>query len=105
MTLEDLLEEIVGEIHDEKDTVSDTFQSEGSDTILTNGDIEIDKINEIFQTNIPEGDDYSRLNGLLHEKLRDIPKEGDKIEIESLKIMIEKVSKNKAEKIRIEKIK
>ena len=105
VTLEDLLEEIVGEIHDEKDTVSDTFQSEGSDTILTNGDIEIDKINEIFQTNIPEGDDYSRLNGLLHEKLRDIPKEGDKIEIESLKIMIEKVSKNKAEKIRIEKIK
>lgn len=105
VTLEDLLEEIVGEIHDEKDTVQEIFQSEGTDVILTNGDIEIDKINEIFKTAIPEGDDYSRLNGLLHEKLRDIPKEGDKIEIDSLRIMIEKVSKNKPDKIRIEKIK
>ena len=105
VTLEDLLEEIVGEIHDEKDTVQETFQSEGNDVILTDGDIEIDKINEIFKTSIPEGDDYSRLNGLLHEKLRDIPKEGDKIEIDSLRIMVEKVSKNKPDKIRIEKIK
>ena len=105
VTLEDLLEEIVGEIHDEKDTVQEIFQSEGNDTILTDGDIEIDKINEIFKTSIPEGDDYSRLNGLLHEKLRDIPKEGDKIEIGSLRIIIEKVSKNKPDKIRIEKIK
>ena len=104
VTLEDLLEEIVGEIHDEKDTVQEIFQSEGNDTILTDGDIEIDKINEIFRTSIPEGDDYSRLNGLLHEKLRDIPKEGDKIEIDSLRIIIEKVSKNKPDKIRIEKI-
>tara|TARA_Y100000590_G_scaffold253013_1_gene284214 strand:- start:2197 stop:3441 length:1245 start_codon:yes stop_codon:yes gene_type:complete len=105
VTLEDLLEEIVGEIHDEKDEVQENFQKEGNNTILTDGDIEIDKINEIFKTNIPEGDDYSRLNGLLHEKLHDIPKEGDKIEIDSLRIMIEKVSKNKPEKIRIEKIK
>ena len=105
VTLEDLLEEIVGEIHDEKDTIEEIFQSEGNDAILTDGDIEIDKINEIFKTSIPEGDDYSRLNGLLHEKLRDIPKEGDKIEIGSLRIIVEKVSKNKPDKIRIEKIK
>ncbi|MDC0199568.1 hemolysin family protein [Candidatus Nitrosopelagicus sp.] len=105
VTLEDLLEEIVGEIHDEKDRVQQVFQSEGNDAILTDGDIEIDKINEIFKTSIPEGDDYSRLNGLLHEKLRDIPKEGDKIEIDSLRIMVEKVSKNKPDKIRIERIK
>jgi len=105
VTLEDLLEEIVGEIRDEKDKIQQVFQSEGNDAILTNGDIEIDKINEIFKTSIPEGNDYSRLNGLLHEKLRDIPKEGDKVEIESIRIMIEKVEKNKPEKIRIEKIK
>ena len=76
VTLEDLLEEIVGEIHDEKDTVQQVFQMKET-MCSANGDIEIDKINEIFKTNIPEGDDYSRLNGLLHEKLRDIPKEGD----------------------------
>jgi len=105
VTMEDLLEEIVGEIEDEKDTPKPAqFQSIDKDTIITDGDIEIDTINEIFKTQVPQGDDYASLNGLLHEKLRDIPKEGDKIEVDSLRIVIEKVSKNKPEKVRIERI-
>jgi CBS domain containing-hemolysin-like protein len=106
VTLEDLIEEIVGEIRDETDSITPTiFQSVDKNTIITNGDIEIDKINEIFKTGVPEGEDYASLNGLLHDKLHDIPKEGDKIEVDSLRIVVEKVSKNKPEKIRIEKIK
>ena len=105
VTLEDLVEEIVGEIHDETDVTKDNFQREGDSTIITNGDIEIDELNEIFKTRIPQGDDYATLSGLLHEKLRDIPKEGDRIIIDSLRIIIEKVLKNKPEKIRIEKVK
>ena len=105
VTLEDLLEEIVGEIQDETDTEKPSFQRDGQNAIVTDGDIEIDTINDIFKSNIPPGDDYSTLNGLLHEKLHDMPKEDDKIEIGSLRIIIEKVSKNKPEKIRIEKIK
>jgi len=104
VTLEDLLEEIVGEIEDETDTEKPSFQRDGQNAIVTDGDIEIDIINEIFKTDIPPGDDYSTLNGLLHEQLHDMPKEDDKIEIGSLRIIIEKVSKNKPEKIRIEKI-
>ena len=105
VTLEDLLEEIVGEIEDESDKVRPIeFQNVDKDTIITNGDIEIDKINEIFKSNVPEGDDYASLNGLLHEKLQDIPKEGDKVEIDSLRIVVEKVKKNRPEKIRIERI-
>ena len=105
VTLEDLLEEIVGEIEDETDlTRSKGYEKIDQDTIITNGDIEIDTINEIFKTNVPEGDDYASLNGLLHEKLRDIPQEGDKVEIEELRIIVEKVSKNIPQKIRIERI-
>ena len=104
VTLEDLLEEIVGEIIDETDIESQSFQNEGKDTIVTDGDIEIDTINKIFETDIPQGDDYSRLNGLLHERLHDIPKEGDKIEICSLRIMVEKMVENKPQRIKIEKI-
>ena len=103
-TLEDLIEEIVGEIRDETDVKKTVFHHIDKDTIVTNGDIEIDTVNEIFKTNVPEGDDYASLNGLLHEKLHDIPKEGDKIEIDSLRIVVEKVSKNIPERIRIEKI-
>jgi len=106
VTLEDLIEEIVGEIEDESDPVKPTmYERIDKDTIITNGDIEIDKINEIFKTNVPEGDDYASLNGLLHEKLQDIPQAGDKIEIDDLRIVVEKVLKNVPQKIRIEKIK
>ena len=106
VTLEDLLEEIVGEIEDETDLTRGTgYQRIDQDTIITNGDIEIDVVNDIFKTNIPDGDDYASLNGLLHERLQDIPQEGDKVELEELRIIVEKVSKNIPQKIRIEKIK
>jgi len=105
VTLEDLVEEIVGEIEDETDLPRPLgYEKIDQDTIITNGDIEIDIINEIFKTNIPEGDDYASLNGLLHEKLKDIPQEGDKVELEELRIIVEKVSKNIPQKIRIERI-
>ena len=106
VTLEDLLEEIVGEIEDETDLTRQAgYEKIDQDTIITDGDIEIDIINDIFKTNVPEGDDYASLNGLLHEKLQDIPQEGDKVEINELRIIVEKVSKNIPKKIRIEKIK
>ncbi|MFQ5440476.1 MAG: hemolysin family protein [Nitrosopumilaceae archaeon] len=106
VTLEDLIEEIVGEIEDETDVEKPTeYERIDQDTIITNGDIEIDEINKIFKTNVPEGDDYATLNGLLHEKLQDIPQAGDKIEVEDLRIVVEKVFKNVPQKIRIEKIK
>jgi CBS domain containing-hemolysin-like protein len=106
VTLEDLLEEIVGEIEDETDVIKQvTYERIDQDTIITNGDIEIDVVNDIFKTSIPDGDDYASLNGLLHEKLQDIPQEGDKIETNELRIIVEKVSKNIPKRIRIEKIK
>ena len=105
VTLEDLVEEIVGEIEDETDMPrSSGYEKIDQDTIIVNGDIEIDIINKIFKTNIPDGDDYATLNGLLHERLQDIPQEGDKVELKELRIIVEKVIKNIPKKIRIERI-
>jgi CBS domain containing-hemolysin-like protein len=101
-----LIEEIVGEIEDESDLVKPIgYERVDQDTIIVHGDIEIDKINEIFKVQIPEGDDYASLSGLLHEKLQDIPQSGDKIEVKDLRMVVEKVFKNVPQKIRIEKIK
>ncbi|NNL57905.1 MAG: HlyC/CorC family transporter [Nitrosopumilus sp.] len=106
VTLEDLIEEIIGDIEDETDISTETkYHSIDKDTIITTGEVAIEKINEIMKSNIPEGDDYGTLNGLLHERLHDIPQEGDKLEIENLRIVVEKVVKNIPTKIRIEKIK
>ncbi len=106
VTLEDLIEEIIGDIEDETDAFrkADHYVID-KDTIETDGTIEIEKINRIFKSELPEGDDYSTLNGLLHERLQDIPQEGDKLEIDNIRIIVEKVKKNMTEKIRIERIK
>ena len=105
VTLEDLIEEIVGDIEDETDAeIKKNFRVVDKDTLIVSGDAQIDQINDYFKTEIPAGDDYSTLNGLLHHKLQDIPHEGDKVEINDLKIMVDKVEKNLPTEVRIEKI-
>src|SRR5579864_1014090 len=88
VTLEDLLEEIVGEIMDETDKIELNFKIIDKNTMIASGDVEIDIINEILKSNIPQGDDYSTLSGLLHDKLKDIPKVGDKIELDSIRMIV-----------------
>jgi len=106
VTLEDLIEEIVGEIQDETDADEKTrYQVIDKETIVASGEMEIAQINEIFKTDIEEGDDYATLSGLLHHKLQDIPHEGDKVEINNLKIVVEKVAKNVPKEVRIERMK
>jgi len=105
VTMEDLIEEIVGEIYDETDPQNPLFTKIDQDTILASGDLEIDVINEYFKTRIAAGDDYSTLNGLLHEKLHDIPKPSDSVTLKSLKFTVKKVDKNRTTEVHIQKIK
>jgi len=104
VTLEDLLEEIVGEIMDETDLEELNFKMLDKNTMLASGDVEIDTVNEILKSDIPQGEDYSTLNGLLHDKLKDIPRQGDRIVIESVKMTVEEAVNNQASRIKIEKI-
>ena len=104
VTLEDLLEEIVGEIMDETDLEELNFKMLDKNTMLASGDIEIDTVNEILKSEIPQGEDYSTLSGLLHDKLKDIPRKGDRIVIESVKMTVEEAVNNQATRIKIEKI-
>lgn len=104
VTLEDLLEEIVGEIMDETDKIELNFKILDKNTMLASGDVEIDTVNEILKSDIPQGEDYSTLSGLLRDKLKDIPKVGDKIEVDSIKMVVEEVVNNQANRIKIEKV-
>ena len=104
VTLEDLLEEIVGEIMDETDLEELNFKMLDKNTMLASGDIEIDTVNEILKSDIPVGEDYSTVSGLLHDKLKDIPRQGDRVVIESVKFTVEQVANNQATHIKIEKM-
>ena len=105
VTLEDLLEEIVGEIEDETDKARPAeYERDGPGAIVATGDIAISRVNKVLGASLPEGDDYASLNGLLHERLRDIPQEGDKVEAGGVRIVVEKVGGDRRPvRIRIEK--
>lgn len=101
VTLEDLLEEIVGDIEDESDKARGAaYRRIDARTVMTTGEITIGEINQIFSTRLPES--HPSLNGLLHERLQDIPSEGDKVEVGPLRIVVEKAHKNRSEEVRIE---
>ena len=104
VTLEDIIEELVGEIVDETDIERQLIATVDKNTITVHGDVEIDDVNEALKVHIPKGEDYSTLNGFLHERLQDIPKEGDKISLDNVIISVEEMKQNAPLKIRVQRI-
>ncbi|MFQ5969858.1 MAG: hemolysin family protein [Nitrososphaerales archaeon] len=105
VTLEDIIEELVGEIVDETDIMRQLITTIDKHTIIVHGDVEIDDVNEALKVNIPKGEGYSTINGLLHEKLHDIPKLGDKINLDNVIISVDEVKENTPLKIKVQKMK
>lgn len=104
VTLEDIIEELVGEIVDETDIERQLITTVDKNTIIVHGDVEIDDVNEALNVNIPKGEDYSTLNGFLHERLHDIPKQGDKISLDNVVISVEEVKQNAPLKIKVQRM-
>ena len=104
VTLEDIVEELVGEIVDETDIERQLITTIDKNTVIVHGDVEIDDVNEALNIKIPKGEDYSTLNGLLHERLHDIPTQGDNISLDNVVIRVEEVKQNSPSKIKVEKL-
>ncbi|UCE07218.1 MAG: HlyC/CorC family transporter [bacterium] len=95
VTIEDLIEELFGEIYDEFDIDHEhMYVFEDDRTIKIIARAEVDEINEKFNLNIPEGI-YTTLGGFIIEKLGHIPKVGETIELECCKIIVEKASRKR----------
>ncbi len=99
VTIEDIIEEMVGEIRDEYDDEDEVMKKLDAKTYLFSGKVEIDAINEEFNLNIPEGE-YETIGGYIVTKLGRIPKKGEKIQIDNFIIEI-----MYAEKTRIDLVK
>lgn len=103
ITIEDLVEEIMGEIEDEHDISLPQIIEIDKFIYNVNGLITLDEINEKFGTNI-KGEGYNTLSGHITSILGEVPNkiyEGKEIEIEQLKIKIEEIDENRIEKVRI----
>jgi CBS domain containing-hemolysin-like protein len=104
ITLEDILEEIFGEIEDEHD-VEEYIEIKLSDNeYVFSGRLEIDYLNEKYpDLELPEGD-YETLSGYIVMTSGQIPNDGDKLELKNFHFTIEQVSDKKIETIRVKKL-
>lgn len=105
LTLEDIVEEIFGEIEDEHDRKRIVARTLGEGIYMFSGRVEISTINEEFGLDIRESEDYHTIAGYILENLEALPKQGDEFEIGNLKFTIKKMSTTRIELVRVEVLK
>ncbi len=103
VTIEDLIEEIVGEIRDEYDVESPVIQlSDG--TMLIDASISLRDLKEDYHISLPESPEYETLGGFLMTALQKIPQAGDMVEAEGKRIKIVEMVGQRIAKVKLEKL-
>ena len=101
VTLEDIMEEIFGEIEDEFDKGLLVDKNIADNVYIFSGRIEIDFVNEKYKLNLSESEEYETLAGYIIHEYGSIPKEKDKLFIENFQIDILKATETKIELIKM----
>ena len=101
MSVEDIIEELFGEIEDEHDTLEMTEEQIDETTYRFSARLEVDYINETYKLNLPESETYETLGGLIFHETEGIPKENETIQIENYKFLIVEVSSNKIDIVQL----
>ncbi len=99
VTLEDVIEEIFGEIEDEHDKDNLLEEKLSETQYRFSARIEIDHINEQYNLNIPESEDYETLGGLVLYELANIPEKNSKLKIKGFTFVVEEVTDRRIETI------
>lgn len=101
MTVEDIIEELFGEIEDEHDSVELIEEQLSEDTFRLSARLDVDYVNEAFKLRLPESEQYETIGGLIVNQTQDIPVQGDDVLIENYKFKIEGVSSTKIDVVRL----
>jgi CBS domain containing-hemolysin-like protein len=101
VSLEDLVEEIFGDIEDEHDNINYTAKKIGENEYILSARLEIEKINEIFDLNLPESDEYLTLSGLILHHYQSFPKLNEEVTMGRFQFKIIKNSTTKIELVRL----
>jgi len=102
VTMEDLVEEIVGEIQDEYDREEIQIIERGPSDYIVSGDTEVEEIEELFDLEFAE-DSYITIGGLITHHLGRLPEIGEKVQIKNLSLEILEVDQKTIKKLRIKK--
>ncbi len=100
VTVEDIIEEMLGEIRDEYDEEEEVLKKIDDNSYVISGRVEIDRINEEFELNIPEGD-YETIGGFIITHIGRIPTRGEFIEIPPYKIQVLYADKTKIDLVKV----
>ena len=102
ITMEDILEEIVGDIYDEYDEIEEEYEKIDDKTYIISGSMPIYDVNKLLEAHIPEGD-YDTLSGYLQEELGRIPTEEEMptVETEELTFKIEEYEDKRILKVKV----
>ena len=104
VTLEDILEELVGEITDEyEETPPEPIKKIDQNTIEADARTYIDDLNDQLELNLPEDEDYETIGGFVFSRLGYIPKTGENFDYENLKFTIASAEARRIKRIRIQK--
>lgn len=95
MTIEDIVEELFGEIEDEHDTVALTEEKIDDHNYKFSARLEVDYINEAYKLNLPEGENYETLGGLIVDETEEIPQINTQVTIKNYLFTILEVSSTK----------
>lgn len=99
MTIEDIVEELFGEIEDEHDTIDLTEEKINDTTYTFSARLEVDYINEAYKLNLPENENYETLGGLIVNYTEEIPMQNDIVKIERFQFTILEVSNTKIDMV------
>jgi CBS domain containing-hemolysin-like protein len=99
VTIEDILEEVVGEIDDEYDEAPPAISRQRDGSYRVQARIAISQINTELQLHLPESDDYESLGGLVLDQLKHIPKAGEKLTIAPVTIEIVTATERRIEEV------
>lgn len=102
ITLEDIVEEIIGEIEDEYDVAYEDITPTGVGTYNIEGSAKMDDINDVLGTTLPTEEDYDTISGFIFSILGHIPEEGEELVYENTRFTIEQMDKNRIEKITVD---
>ena len=104
VTLEDILEELVGEIWDEHDEIVNYFEKQGDDVYVVDGNAEIDDFFELFEVTKEEDEecDANTVGGWVLQKLEDIPHVNDEFTVERLHVTVLETDQTRVLKIKVE---